>query len=106
MAAGTALRFRTRSGNSTRPDRTWSDWSDPLSDPAGSRISSPNARYIQWKAEFTGRAGATPVLDNVTVAYLPQNMPPVVKTINVMTTVSAGAGSQSRRSRPRPRRIR
>jgi hypothetical protein len=95
MAAGSSLRFRTRSGNSTRPDRTWSDWSDPLSDSAASRISSPNARYIQWKAEFTGRAGNTPVLDNVTVAYLPQNMPPVVKTINVMTTVSAAASQKS-----------
>jgi hypothetical protein len=94
MAAGTALRFRTRTGNSTRPDRTWSDWSDPLSDAAGSRISSPNARYIQWKAEFTGSGGSTPVLDNVTVAFLPQNMPPVVKTISVMATVSASAASQ------------
>ena len=30
-------------------------------------------------------AGATPVLDNVTVAYLPQNTPPVLKSINVIT---------------------
>jgi hypothetical protein len=78
-----------------RPDRTWSEWSDALSDPAGSRIPSPNARYIQWKAEFTGRSGATPVLDNVSVAYLPQNMPPVVKSINVMTTVTATAMPKS-----------
>jgi hypothetical protein len=89
MAAGTGLRFRTRTGNSVRPDRTWSEWSDAVGDAAGSRIASPNARYIQWKAEFTGRGGSTPVLDNVTVAYLPQNMPPVVRSINVMTTVTA-----------------
>jgi hypothetical protein len=89
MATGTGLRFRTRTGNSVRPDRTWSEWSDAVSDAASSRITSPNARYIQWKAEFTGRAGSTPVLDNVTVAYLPQNMPPVVRSINVMTTVTA-----------------
>jgi len=95
MASGAGLRFRTRSGNSVRPDRTWSDWSEPVSDPAGSRISSPNARYIQWKAEFTGRSGATPVLDNVSVAYLPQNMPPVVKSINVLTTVTAAAQSKA-----------
>jgi hypothetical protein len=84
------VRFRTRSGNSAKPDRTWSDWSEPLADASGSRITSPNARYIQWKAELAGGAGApsgpvTPVLDNVTLAYLPQNSPPVVKSINVVT---------------------
>jgi hypothetical protein len=93
MAPNSGLRFRTRSGNSVRPDRTWSEWSEAVSDAAGSRITSPNARYVQWKAELTGRAGTTPVLDNVTVAYLPQNMPPVVKSINVLTTVTAAATS-------------
>jgi hypothetical protein len=33
--AGCGLVFRTRSGNSARPDRTWSDWSAPLTDSAG-----------------------------------------------------------------------
>jgi hypothetical protein len=95
MPAGTNLKFRSRTGNSLRPDRTWSDWSDVMADPAGSRISSPNARYIQWKAEFTGHSGVTPVLDNVTVAYLPQNSPPVVKSINVMTTVTPAASAKA-----------
>jgi hypothetical protein len=83
--AGTTMVFRTRSGNSARPDRTWSDWSAPLSNPAGSPIVSPNARYIQWKAELAGTNGATPILNSVTLAYLPQNSPPVVKNINVVT---------------------
>jgi len=84
--AGSSVRFRTRSGNSAKPDRTWSDWSEPLTDASASRITSPNARYIQWKAELAGGAsGVTPVLDSVTLAYLPQNSPPVVKSINVVT---------------------
>jgi len=45
----------------------------------------PNARYIQWKVNLNGSGGATPVLDNVTVAYLPRNLPPVVKSIGVIT---------------------
>ena len=52
LPAGCKLEFRTRARNSAKPDRTWSEWSQPLSDPAGSPISSPNARYIQWKAEL------------------------------------------------------
>jgi len=83
MVPSTGLIFRTRSGNSAKPDKTWSDWSDTLNDSAASRIASPNARYIQWKAEFSGAGGVTPILDNVTLAYLPQNSPPIVRSINV-----------------------
>ena len=85
LPAGCKLAFRTRSGNSAKPDRTWSEWSEPLTDPAGSRISSPNARFIEWKAEMTGTNGATPLLNSVTLAYLPQNSPPVIHSINVIT---------------------
>jgi hypothetical protein len=83
--------FRTRSGNSAKPDRTWSEWSAPLSNPAGSPIASPNARYIQWKAELAGTNGTTPILNSVTLAYLPQNSPPVVKSINVITQSAPAA---------------
>lgn len=85
-AEGGGLEFRTRSGNSLRPDKTWSDWSDPLSAPGS--VASPNARFIQWKAELRGAS----ILDDVTLAYIPQNMPPVVKSINVFT-VAAPASS-------------
>jgi hypothetical protein len=84
-----ALVFRTRSGNTAKPDRTWSDWSEPLRDPSGSRISSPNARYVQWKAELSGRGGATPVVNSVTLSYLPQNSPPVVRSINAVMQPAA-----------------
>jgi hypothetical protein len=63
VPAGCGLVFRTRSGNSARPDRTWSDWSGPLTDSTGARIASPNARYIQWKVEMSGSAGATPAAE-------------------------------------------
>ncbi|HSW49362.1 MAG TPA: hypothetical protein VLH09_04265, partial [Bryobacteraceae bacterium] len=84
-----ALVFRTRTGNSLRPDPTWSEWSGPLKDPAGSQIASPNARYVQWQAEFTGSSGASPILDNVTLAYLPQNTAPSVRNISVSTLSGA-----------------
>jgi hypothetical protein len=38
---------------------------------------------VQWKAELSGAASA---LDDVTLAYITQNMPPVVKSINVFTS--------------------
>jgi len=84
--------FKTRAGNSARPDATWSDWSGPIADPAKALITSPNARFIQWRAEFTGAASAPPELDSVTVAYLPQNSPPSLRSITV-SAQAAPAGS-------------
>ncbi|HLW75749.1 MAG TPA: hypothetical protein VKS01_02170, partial [Bryobacteraceae bacterium] len=80
------VRFKTRSGNSLRPDATWSDWSAAMTDP--SAISSPNARYIQWRAELsTPRAS----IESVSIAYLPQNTPPIVRSINVTAAPAKGA---------------
>jgi hypothetical protein len=95
LPAGCGLEFRTRSGNSAKPDRTWSEWSEPLANPAGSHIASPNARYIQWKAELKGANGATPVVSGVTLAYLPQNTPPVIKNITVVQTANAGQAAKA-----------
>ncbi|MBI4873901.1 MAG: hypothetical protein HY822_04620 [Acidobacteria bacterium] len=74
--------FRTRSGNSARPDRTWSEWSAPLTNPENAQVASPNARYVQWKAEFTG-GGDPAEVDSASLAYLRQNNPPVVKSLSV-----------------------
>ncbi|MBZ5624688.1 MAG: hypothetical protein LAQ69_39215 [Acidobacteriia bacterium] len=93
VQAGCSLVFRTRSGNSAKADRTWSEWSAPLTNPSGSGITSPNARFIEWKAEMTGTGGATPILNSVTLAYLPQNSPPVMKSVNV--TIQAAATPQA-----------
>ncbi|MEO7144312.1 MAG: PQQ-binding-like beta-propeller repeat protein, partial [Bryobacteraceae bacterium] len=93
-APGARLAFVTRTGNSARPDATWSDWSTPVRDPAAARIQSPNARYIQWRAEFSGPGGVTPGLDSVSVAYLPQNNPPVVRGVTVVTQSVPSSSAQ------------
>jgi len=98
--AGTKLAFRTRSGNSVRPDKTWSAWSEPMEAPDGAPIASPNARFIQWRAEFSGSGGASPVLDSVTVSYLPQNMPPVIRSITVAPQSPASAQTGTQQQQP------
>ncbi len=65
-----------------------------MKDPSNSAIRSSNARYIQWRAELTGPSAA---VENVSVAYLPQNNPPVVRSINV-TTQAASTASASQKS--------
>ncbi|MCW5981519.1 MAG: hypothetical protein KIT09_25765 [Bryobacteraceae bacterium] len=88
-ASGARAEFQTRSGNSARPDATWSDWSAPLTHADGSPVPSPNARYIQWKTTLGG--GPNVEVDTVELAYLPQNTPPKVTSITVGTKAPEGA---------------
>jgi hypothetical protein len=86
VPTGSSLKFYTRSGNSDRPDNTWSDWSGPYSNPQGDPVASPPARFIQWKAVLQTSGSACPTLNEVTVSYLNQNLPPQIRSLNVSTT--------------------
>jgi sugar lactone lactonase YvrE len=88
------LQLQTRSGNSERPDATWSDWSETYREPTGSQIVSPKARFIQWRAlvrNSSAGSGDQPRLDDVSLAYLPRNVAPEVLAI---TTLPPGVGLQ------------
>ena len=81
--AGSKVEIFTRSGNTRTPDEAWSEWSGPYANPDGSPISSPKARYFQWRAVLTGTAAASPTLTSVSSAYLPRNIRPQVASITV-----------------------
>jgi sugar lactone lactonase YvrE len=81
--AGTAVDITTRSGNTRAPDETWSDWSAPYADRDGSQLTSPRARYLQWRAVFSARGADAPLLTSVTAAYLPRNIRPRVTGITI-----------------------
>ena len=80
--ADTSVRLFTRTGNTETPNETWSKWSDPYDDAAGSQITSPKARYVQWKAELSGADDALS-LRSVTTAYLPRNLRPQLTALTV-----------------------
>ncbi len=80
--AGTKVEVSTRSGNTRTPDEAWSDWSAPYTAAEGSPITSPKARYLQWRAVLTG-GPATPLLTSVSAAYLQRNVRPRVESITV-----------------------
>jgi sugar lactone lactonase YvrE len=83
---GTRVEVSTRSGNTKTPDEAWSDWSAAYATPEGSAITSPRARYLQWRAVLTG-GGRTeaPLLTSLTAAFLPRNARPRVTSITVHT---------------------
>lgn len=83
---GGRIEVTTRSGNTSTPDETWSAWSAPYTNADGQQMSSPNARYLQWRLTITGATGAgapSPVLTSVTAAYLPRNLRPALSSITV-----------------------
>ncbi len=82
--AGTKVEIFTRSGNSAVPDDTWSEWSPAYVSQSGSPVTSPSARFIQWKARLTRQSkGISPLLESVVLAYLPANLPPEVRKVEV-----------------------
>jgi WD40 repeat protein len=54
-APGSKVELFTRAGNTETPDDTWSTWSAAYGDAAGSPITSPKARYLQWRVVLTGK---------------------------------------------------
>jgi hypothetical protein len=72
----------TRSGNTEKPDDTWTDWAGPYDRSEGQAIQSPPARFVQWKVVL-GRGVAPSQITSVTVAYLPRNGRPVVSSLTV-----------------------
>jgi hypothetical protein len=80
--SGSGVEVYSRSGNTETPDDTWSAWSSAYTKADGSSITSPKARYIQWRAVLTGK-GQGPVLTSITAAYLQRNLRPQVRSVTV-----------------------
>lgn len=86
--ASSGIQFQTRTGNSARPDATWSSWSEPLRE-SGSLIGSPLARFVQWRAEWPASSKAE--LNSVDLPFLAQNGAPSVRSITVASIVGSNA---------------
>ncbi len=76
-----SIAFETRSGNLDRPHRNWSPWSKvELADALG-RISSPPARFLQYRLTLTASGGRSPEVRRVEIAYLNRNVAPEISRI-------------------------
>jgi hypothetical protein len=89
------IELQTRSGNTESPDTTWSDWSAAYRNSAGDQVTSPRARFIQWRAILrSAQSGAvrsngadrsgSAQLQSVVVAYLPRNQAPDMASVSAM----------------------
>ena len=80
--------LQTRSGNTEKPDETWSDWSANLTDPKGAQVSSPKAKFLQWRAILKNSSNTARSVDlnEVNVSYLARNIAPEVLSIQILPT--------------------
>jgi hypothetical protein len=77
-----AVTLHTRSGNTEAPDDSWTAWAATTPQASGQAITSPAARFLQWRATLAPGPVAA-VVTSVTVAYLARNLRPVVSEITV-----------------------
>ncbi len=84
LGAGTSLQVLTRTGNSSEPNQTWSEWSPP-SQKSGEQVLSPKARFLQFKSLFkTPSSQTSPTLQKTGVFYLQTNIAPTVDRLDVL----------------------
>jgi len=88
-SSGGSVELLSRSGNTEKPDSTWSEWSTPYTAAAGQQVTSPKARYFQWKAALKRggsqtAASAPEYLERVRIAYLQNNLRPQVVSISLL----------------------
>lgn len=68
-------RVRTRSGNTSDPDKSWHPWL-PLD---GDKVASPSARYLQFEVAL-----ARGQVEHAELFFLPQNQPPRIEALRVL----------------------
>jgi sugar lactone lactonase YvrE len=83
VPAGSTVTLQTRSGNTSSPDTTWTDWSSPYTRGEGEAVRNESARFLQVRVTLSGGPKAAPSLDGVSVVYLPGNLRPQVSSLTV-----------------------
>jgi hypothetical protein len=81
-----------RSGNVDNPDRNWSAWKK-IDLQQELPIDAPSARFIQWKAVL--HSNRAPIIDSITLNYLPKNVAPEVEDVIVMVGSRVPAGTHT-----------
>jgi hypothetical protein len=72
------LEISTRTGNTQSPDKTWSEWSQPLVQPG--KVQSPPARFAQIRARFSRDPNA--VLSQIMLPFVTDNLRAVVTSVD------------------------
>ncbi|MBN2399788.1 MAG: hypothetical protein JXI33_05535 [Candidatus Aminicenantes bacterium] len=78
----TTVSLSVRLGNSDNPDRSWTSWSAPFSDPKNSYINLNGYRFLQTKIVLnSANPSETPYLNGYRIYYLENNLQPQISQV-------------------------
>jgi len=79
LPPGAKLRAWARTGNTSEPDESWSDWEEVADAP-----TIPSSRWVQLRVDLSpGRGGASPSLRRLELFFRPHNRRPVIDAFDV-----------------------
>ena len=98
IPARSKLEVAFRSGESSAPDTTWSNWSEYHDAGSSPKVTAPPGRYLQWKLRMTAGNGESPAIRRIEAAYRNRNAAPVIEAFfamapNEVFARSSGSGS-------------
>lgn len=97
-----SIRTALRTGNTRRPDETWSEWCEPVREPGGRAIEVPMGRFAQVRIDLTTEdSEVTPQLLQVSVSYRQANRRPQIQQLAI-NGQNGGQNGQKGRSPQRP----
>ena len=82
-SGGGEVLWSTRSGLSEEPDDGWSPWSQETAIKETAAVSSPPARFLQYRVKLKRGGSAGPIVSSLEVSYLQRNLPPEIGSIQV-----------------------
>jgi hypothetical protein len=95
--SGTDIVFSFRSGESSMPDTTWSDWSPWQGDSRTLKVDAPDGRFLQWRARLRSDGEHIARVRRTEVAYRNRNAAPVIDSLSALepAEVLTRSGSSS-----------
>lgn len=96
LPKGTAVNVAARSGQSSQPDATWTDWMPLECSSEGDCVAADGrrhelssaavgaGRYVQWRARLEARGGASPRIMATELSYRQINRGPEISELEVL----------------------
>jgi len=84
VSGGGNISVATRSGLGDTPDEGWSAWSSESTLRNGDApLSSPPARFLQYRLKLSGSGAETPSIATIDISYMQRNLPPELGAIRL-----------------------
>lgn len=91
------VRFETRSGYTSEPDPSWSEWEPAAGEGTALKVASPPGRYLQWRASLTQAGTGARGLRRVEIAAALGNTPPQISQLRLSPDEPAFLGNDPSR---------